>query len=98
VRRGWSSWPRQSWGSRAPAAAVDADIVVTATWSRTSFLCSSMLPRRARTTLGGDEPGKAEIARDILMTATVVCDDIRLAAATVSWLVWGWVRAMPRVN
>jgi ornithine cyclodeaminase len=70
----------------APAASVqaavsEADIVITATWSREPFLFSPMLrPGTHLTTLGADEPGKAEASRELLEAAIVVCDDIELAA------------------
>lgn len=64
------------------AAVAEADIVITATWSREPFLFSPMLrPGTHLTTLGADEPGKAEASRELLETATVICDDKGLAAS-----------------
>jgi ornithine cyclodeaminase len=59
--------------------AAAADIVLLATWSRTPLL--SLADTRAGqhlTSLGADEPGKRELAADLLDTALVVVDDRQL--------------------
>jgi len=62
------------------AAVRDAGIVLAATWAREPFLHAGMLAPGAHvTTLGADEPGKAEVAADVLRDAVFVCDDRALA-------------------
>lgn len=57
-----------------------ADIVVTATWSRSPFLFAPLIqPGTHITTLGPDEPGKCEVAADLLQKGVFVCDDRELA-------------------
>jgi ornithine cyclodeaminase len=57
-----------------------ADVVLSATWSREPFLLPGMLaPGCHVTSLGPDEPGKAEVAADVLRAALFVCDDRALA-------------------
>ena len=61
-------------------AVADADIVVCATWSREPFLHPEMLlPGTHVTSLGADEPGKAECSRALLEKARVVVDSRALA-------------------
>lgn len=63
----------------APAAA-GADILLVATWAREPFLHPGMLrPGAHVTTLGADEPGKAEASAALLQGALFVCDDRELA-------------------
>lgn len=58
----------------------DAEIVVCATWASRPFLYPDMLTEGAHiTTLGADEPGKAEVSAELLLTSRVFCDDRRLA-------------------
>jgi ornithine cyclodeaminase len=68
---------------RAPSIAEAvgrADIVLAATWSRTPFILPGMLAAGAHiTTLGPDEPGKAEVAADVIRASLFVCDDRDLA-------------------
>jgi alanine dehydrogenase len=60
--------------------AARADIVVLATWSRQPLLSAAdARPGHQLTTLGADEPGKVELAEDLLREARVVVDDIELA-------------------
>ncbi|HVH25312.1 MAG TPA: ornithine cyclodeaminase family protein [Vicinamibacterales bacterium] len=67
--------------TRSVAAAVrEAGIVLTATWAREPFITPGMLAPGAHvTTLGPDEPGKAEVAADVIRSALFVCDDRALA-------------------
>ena len=68
--------------SSCDAAVRDAGIVLVATWARAPFLVAGMLaPGTHVTTLGADEPGKAEVAAEVLRDALFVCDDRALAAA-----------------
>lgn len=67
----------------ARAAARDADIVVLATWSRAPLLEAGDVPPGAHvTSLGADEPGKAELSAALLRSARVITDDIRLAVTS----------------
>lgn len=73
-------------GLKASAAAsIDdvldgAEIVVAATWAREPFLFRRHLrPGMHITTLGPDQPGKCEVAKDALEAALVVADDRDLA-------------------
>ncbi|MFI9628041.1 ornithine cyclodeaminase family protein [Streptomyces sp. NPDC052042] len=69
-------------GSAAGVAAV-ADTVLLATWSRTPLLSlADTRPGQHLTTLGADEPGKRELAAELLESALLVVDDRELAAAT----------------
>ncbi|MFW5417032.1 ornithine cyclodeaminase family protein [Nocardiopsis sp. CNT-189] len=66
----------------APGAAAEADILLTATWSRTPLLhAADVRPGTQITSLGADEPGKIELAADLLLASRVVVDDARLALA-----------------
>ncbi|TDC90512.1 ornithine cyclodeaminase family protein [Actinomadura sp. 7K507] len=64
-----------------PRAAVqDAGIVVMATWARRPLLHAGDVTRGTHlTSLGADEPGKAELGTDLLEGARVVVDDVPLA-------------------
>ena len=58
-----------------------ADVVLTATWSREPLLhLADTRPGQHFTSLGVDEPGKAELASDLLDAALLVVDDRELAA------------------
>ncbi len=79
---------RQAEGYRCDVASTvaeavgDADIIVTATWSRVPFLTASMVSDGVHiTTLGPDSPGKVEVDADLLAGGRVVCDDLVLARA-----------------
>ncbi|QXJ20418.1 ornithine cyclodeaminase family protein [Actinomadura graeca] len=65
----------------APRDAVrHAGIAVLATWARRPLLHAADVPRGAHiTSLGADEPGKAELGADLLEGARVVVDDVALA-------------------
>jgi ornithine cyclodeaminase/alanine dehydrogenase-like protein (mu-crystallin family) len=57
-----------------------ADIVVAATWAREPFLYPEMLASGAHvTTLGADEPGKAEVSAALISASRFFCDDRALA-------------------
>ncbi|WP_405653288.1 ornithine cyclodeaminase family protein [Streptomyces sp. RK9] len=66
----------------AADVAARADVVLLATWSRTPLLgFSDARPGQHLTTLGVDEPGKRELAADLLRDALLVVDDRELAAS-----------------
>lgn len=66
----------------AREVAAVADIVLLATWSRAPLLAlADIRPGQHLTTLGADEPGKQELARDLLRGALLVVDDRQLAAS-----------------
>ena len=68
--------------SSAAEVAGAADIVLSATWSREPLLhLSDARPGPHFTSLGVDEPGKAELAPDLLDAALLVVDDRELVAA-----------------
>ncbi|MGX9885246.1 ornithine cyclodeaminase family protein [Streptomyces sp. NPDC002276] len=68
-------------GSAAEIASA-ADVVLLATWSRTPLLSlADTRPGQHLTSLGADEPGKRELAADLLDEALVVVDDRQLVAA-----------------
>ncbi|MBT2417811.1 ornithine cyclodeaminase family protein [Streptomyces sp. ISL-22] len=68
-------------GSAREVAAV-ADTVLLATWSRSPLLSlADTRPGQHFTSLGADEPGKQELAADLLEAALLVVDDRELAAA-----------------
>jgi len=57
-----------------------AGIVLMATWSKVPLILPGMLAPGAHvTTLGPDEPGKAEVAADLIRAGLFVCDDRALA-------------------
>ncbi|MDH6606088.1 ornithine cyclodeaminase/alanine dehydrogenase-like protein (mu-crystallin family) [Streptomyces sp. SAI-208] len=67
--------------SSAAEVAGAADIVLTATWSREPLLhLKDTRPGQHFTSLGVDEPGKAELAADLLEAALLVVDDRELTA------------------
>jgi alanine dehydrogenase len=60
-----------------------ADIVVVATWAREPVLRAGDVAAGAHvTSLGADEPGKAELAADLLRASRVFVDDLALAERT----------------
>ncbi|NVJ21401.1 MULTISPECIES: ornithine cyclodeaminase family protein [Myxococcus] len=64
-------------------AVEDADIVIAATWSRQPFLHAGMVrPGTHITTLGADEPGKAEVSAELLRQARFICDHRGLSVAS----------------
>ncbi|MFE3031269.1 ornithine cyclodeaminase family protein [Streptomyces canus] len=67
--------------SSAAEIATAADLVLTATWSREPLLhLNDTRPGQHFTSLGVDEPGKAELAADLLDAAVLVVDDRELSA------------------
>jgi ornithine cyclodeaminase len=61
-------------------AIAGADIVLAATWSTAPFVLPGMLRSGAHvTSLGPDEPGKAEVSADVIRSSLFVCDDRQLA-------------------
>ncbi|MER5512006.1 NAD(P)-binding domain-containing protein [Streptomyces sp. NPDC002766] len=65
----------------APEVAAAADVVLLATWSREPLLrLADTRPGQHLTSLGADEPGKRELAADLLKAALLVVDDRELAA------------------
>jgi len=65
----------------AAEVAAAADIVLSATWSREPLLrLRDTRPGQHFTSLGADEPGKAELAADLLDAALLVVDDRELTA------------------
>ncbi|MFG3254815.1 ornithine cyclodeaminase family protein [Streptomyces sp. NPDC048172] len=74
-------------GGRVLDSAADvaraADTVLLATWSRTPVLSlADTREGQHLTSLGADEPGKRELARDLLTSALLVVDHRELAAAS----------------
>ncbi|WP_406162279.1 ornithine cyclodeaminase family protein [Streptomyces sp. NBC_00882] len=71
-------------GGRVVSCAAEvaaADIVLSATWSREPLLhLRDTRPGQHFTSLGVDEPGKAELAPDLLGAALLVVDDRELTA------------------
>jgi alanine dehydrogenase len=66
----------------AATAARDADMVVLATWARTPLLhMADVRPGTHLTSLGADEPGKAELSTGLLRDSHVIVDDVALAVA-----------------
>ena len=62
------------------SAVAKADLVLAATWAREPFLAAEMVrPGAHVTTLGADEPGKAEVCAELIRRALFVCDDRALA-------------------
>jgi ornithine cyclodeaminase/alanine dehydrogenase-like protein (mu-crystallin family) len=62
------------------AALGEAEIIVTATWASRPFLRAGMIGSGTHiTTLGADQPGKAEVSADLLRSSLFVCDDRELA-------------------
>ncbi len=66
----------------AAAVARAAEVIVLATWSRQPLLdARDLRPGHHLTTLGADEPGKAELSAGLLTASRLVVDDRDLAAA-----------------
>ncbi len=66
---------------RVSDAVRDADVVVTATWSKEPFLTRNMVRAGTHiTAVGADEPAKGEADADLIRSSLFVCDDRDLAA------------------
>ncbi|MEU8779343.1 ornithine cyclodeaminase family protein [Streptomyces sp. NPDC048606] len=79
------AFARRHGGSVVPTAAAvaaAADVVVLATWSREPLLRPADLsPGQHLTALGADEPGKRELAPEVLADARLIVDDVALVTA-----------------
>jgi ornithine cyclodeaminase/alanine dehydrogenase-like protein (mu-crystallin family) len=63
-------------------ALLDADILLSATWSRSPFLHAGMINEGVHiSTLGADEPGKADVSAGLLQESLVICDDKDLSVS-----------------
>ena len=61
-------------------AVANADVVITATWAKSPIVLGGMIaPGTHITTIGADEPGKAELSADLIAKSRFVCDDESLA-------------------
>lgn len=64
-------------------AVSDADVVICSTWSRVPLLFPEMVPPGCHvTSLGADEPGKQELAPELIQQGSFFCDDRALALST----------------
>ena len=68
--------------TRVADAVRDADVIVTATWSKQPFLSRPMVRDGVHiTAVGADEPAKGEVDAGLITSALFVCDDRDLAAS-----------------
>jgi ornithine cyclodeaminase len=68
--------------SRVTEAVRDADVIITATWSKTPFISRDMVRSGVHiTAVGADEPAKGEIDAGLIVGSLFVCDDRDLAAS-----------------
>jgi ornithine cyclodeaminase len=59
----------------------EADVIITATWSKEPFLSRAMVQGGVHiTAVGADEPAKGEVDAELIRSAVFVCDDRDLAA------------------
>jgi ornithine cyclodeaminase len=66
---------------RVSDAVRDADVIITATWSKEPFLSRSMVRAGVHiTAVGADEPAKGEVDAGLIASSLFVCDDRDLAA------------------
>ena len=66
---------------RVADAVRDADVIITATWSKTPFLTRAMVRDGVHiTAVGADEPAKGEVDAALIASSLFVCDDRALAA------------------
>jgi len=66
---------------RVADAVRDADVIITATWSKTPFLTRSMVKDGVHiTAVGADEPAKGEVDAQLIAASLFACDDRDLAA------------------
>ena len=67
---------------RVADAVRDADIVITATWSKKPFISRDMVREGVHiTAVGADEPAKGEVDAGLIESSLFVCDDRDLAAS-----------------
>lgn len=60
----------------------DADVIITATWSKKPFLTRAMVRDGVHiTAVGADEPAKGEVDAGLIASSLFVCDDRDLAAS-----------------
>ena len=58
----------------------DADVIITATWSKEPFLSRAMVRDGVHiTAVGADEPAKGEVDAELITSSLFVCDDRDLA-------------------
>jgi ornithine cyclodeaminase/alanine dehydrogenase-like protein (mu-crystallin family) len=66
---------------RVADAVRDADVIITATWSKEPFLTREMVREGVHiTAVGADEPAKGEVDAGLIASSLFVCDDRDLAA------------------
>ena len=66
---------------RVTDAVHEADVIITATWSKRPFLTRAMVRDGAHiTAVGADEPAKGEVDAELIRSSLFVCDDRDLAA------------------
>ncbi len=62
-----------------PESLDGAEIILTATWTKTPILTEDMVPQRCHiTSLGSDEKGKVELAKNLVLSSSLYCDDVSL--------------------
>jgi ornithine cyclodeaminase/alanine dehydrogenase-like protein (mu-crystallin family) len=67
---------------RVADAVRDADVIITATWSKTPFISRDMVRDGVHiTAVGADEPAKGEVDAGLIAGSVFVCDDRDLAAS-----------------
>jgi ornithine cyclodeaminase len=77
-------------GQSLPEVLEGAQVVVTATWSKTPFLTEGMVAKGTHiTSLGADEAGKAELDASLIQASLFVADDRDLALAQGALLAAG---------
>jgi alanine dehydrogenase len=81
-----ADWPGAGWeitpDVAVAASVAAAGVIVLATWSREPLLYpGDVSPGTHITSLGTDEPGKAELAPELLRGSRVIVDDVALAVA-----------------
>lgn len=66
---------------RVTDAVRDADVIITATWSKRPFLTRAMVRDGVHiTAVGADEPAKGEVDAELIRSSLFACDDRHLAA------------------
>ena len=67
--------------ARVSDAVREADVIITATWSKEPFLSRAMVRAGVHiTAVGADEPAKGEVDARLIASSLFVCDDRDLAA------------------